>query len=46
MTRVLLLDLAIDEQSHIFAVATSPDVFLADFGRKTVGRKGVARLLP
>ena len=29
MTRVLLFDLAIDEQVHVFAVATSPDVFLA-----------------
>ena len=29
MTRVLLFDLAIDEQVHVFAVATSPDEFPA-----------------
>src|SRR5271157_5618611 len=40
MTRVLLLDLAINEQDHVFAVAASPDVFLADFDVGLVGRKG------
>src|SRR5271166_3781209 len=40
MTHVLLLDLAIEKQSHVFAVATSPDVFLADFDVGLVGRKG------
>ena len=31
MTRVFLFDLAINEQGHVFAVAASPDVFLAGF---------------
>src|SRR5271166_2462816 len=40
MTRVLLFDLTIDEQGHVFAVPTSTDVFLADFDVGLVGRKG------
>ena len=40
MTRMLSLDLAVNEQDHVFAVAASPDVFLADFDVGLVGRKG------
>ena len=40
MTRMLSLDLAIDEQDHVFAVAASPGVFLADFDVRLVGREG------
>src|SRR5271166_6062938 len=40
MTRMLSLDLAVNEQDHVFAVATSTDVFLADFDVGLVGRMG------
>src|SRR5271157_4311700 len=39
MTRVLLLDLTINEQGHVLAEAASTDVFLADFDVGLVGRK-------
>src|SRR5271166_7158545 len=40
VTCVFLFDLAISKQGHVFAVAASPDVFLADFDVGLVGRKG------
>jgi len=39
MTRMLSLDLAVNEQDHVFAVAASTDVFPADFDVGLVGRK-------
>jgi hypothetical protein len=39
MTRVFRFDLAINEQDHVFAVATSPDLFLAGFDIALVNRK-------
>src|SRR5271165_4461586 len=40
ITRMLSLDLAVNEQDHVFAVAASTDVFPADFDVGLVGRKG------
>jgi hypothetical protein len=40
MTRVFRFDLTINEQDHVFAVATSPDLFVAGFDIGFVSRKG------
>jgi hypothetical protein len=40
MPDVFLLDLPIDDQGHVFPIAASPVVFLAEFDVGLVGRKG------